>query len=41
MQILAFISHGLAADIALETQSQESMIASDVIKNLGAAFGNI
>ncbi len=30
--------HGLAGDIALETQSQESMLASDVVNCLGAAF---
>ncbi len=30
--------HGLAADIALEKQSVESMLATDVIENLGAAF---
>jgi len=30
--------HGLAADIALETQSVESLLATDVIENLGKAF---
>ncbi|MEO8712827.1 MAG: NAD(P)H-hydrate dehydratase, partial [Parafilimonas sp.] len=30
--------HGLAADITLQTQSQESMLATDVIESLGAAF---
>ena len=30
--------HGLAADITLETQSQESMLITDVIENLGKAF---
>ena len=32
--------HGLAADITLETQSQESMLITDVIENLGKAFKN-
>ena len=30
--------HGLAGDLALKDQSMESMIASDIIKNLGKAF---
>ena len=30
--------HGLAADITLKTQSKESMLITDVIENLGAAF---
>jgi len=30
--------HGLAADITLKTQSMESMLITDVIKNLGMAF---
>ena len=36
-------SHGhvLAADITLETQSQESMLITDVIENLGKAFKKI
>ena len=33
--------HGLAADITLEKQSEESMLASDVIENLGTAFNNL
>jgi len=33
--------HGLAADIALEKQSVESMLATDVIESLGAAFKKI
>lgn len=33
--------HGLAADMALETQSKESMIASDVVHYLGAAFSSL
>ncbi|MBS1747991.1 MAG: NAD(P)H-hydrate dehydratase [Bacteroidetes bacterium] len=32
--------HGLAADIALEKQSEESLLASDVIENLGSAFNS-
>lgn len=34
----AVFLHGLAADITLRNQSKESMIATDVIYNLGAAF---
>lgn len=30
--------HGLAADLALQHQSQESLLASDVIESLGSAF---
>lgn len=30
--------HGLAADITLQSQSMESMLATDVIENIGAAF---
>ncbi len=30
--------HGLSADIALNVQSEESMIASDIIENIGSAF---
>ncbi len=30
--------HGLAGDFALDTQSQESMIASDLIENIGKAY---
>jgi len=30
--------HGLAADHALINQSMETMIATDIIENLGAAF---
>ena len=33
--------HGLAADITLETQSEESMLITDVIENLGKAFKKI
>lgn len=33
--------HGLAADITLETQSEESMLITDVIDNLGKAFQKI
>jgi hypothetical protein len=36
-------SHGhvLAADITLETQSEESIFITDVIENLGKAFKKI
>ena len=33
--------HGLTADITLESQSPESMLITDVIKNLGQAFKKI
>lgn len=33
--------HGLAGDIALASQSQESMMASDIIENIGKAFKKI
>lgn len=39
--ILGVYLHGLAADITLETQSEESMIITDVIDNLGKAFQQI
>ena len=35
---LAVFLHGLSADITLENQSEESMIISDVIQNLGKAI---
>lgn len=36
--LLGVFLHGLAADITLETQSEESMLITDVIENLGNAF---
>jgi NAD(P)H-hydrate epimerase len=39
--ILGVYLHGLAADITLETQSEESMLITDVIENLGKAFKKI
>ena len=36
--LLGVYLHGLAADITLETQSEESMLITDVIENLGKAF---
>ena len=33
--------HGLAADITLQTQSEESMLITDVIENLGLAFKSL
>jgi hypothetical protein len=30
--------HGLAGDLTLQHQSQESMLATDIIENLGGAF---
>ncbi|MBV5342858.1 bifunctional ADP-dependent NAD(P)H-hydrate dehydratase/NAD(P)H-hydrate epimerase, partial [bacterium] len=39
--ILGVYLHGLAADRALNSQSHESMMAGDVIDNLGNAFNFI
>ena len=39
--ILGVYLHGLAADITLESQSNESMLITDVIENLGQAFKHI
>lgn len=39
--ILGVYLHGLAADITLESQSEESMLITDVIENLGNAFKKI
>ena len=36
--ILGVYLHGLAADLSLEIESQESLIASDIILNLGKAY---
>ena len=36
--IVGVYLHGKAADIALKQQSMESLIASDIIDNLGKAF---
>jgi NAD(P)H-hydrate repair Nnr-like enzyme with NAD(P)H-hydrate dehydratase domain len=33
--------HGLAADITLQSQSEESMLITDVIANIGLAFKQI
>jgi NAD(P)H-hydrate repair Nnr-like enzyme with NAD(P)H-hydrate dehydratase domain len=33
--------HGLAGDIAYSDSGPESLIASDIIKNIGAAFNKI
>ena len=33
--------HGLAADITLKTQSEESMLITDVIENIGLAFKSL
>jgi NAD(P)H-hydrate epimerase len=38
---LAVFLHGLSADITLQTQSEESMLITDVIENLGKAFQKI
>jgi len=39
--ILGVFLHGSAADLALKKQSEESLIASDIIKNLGRAFKHL
>jgi len=39
--ILGVYLHGLAADLTLKTQSSESMLITDVIENIGAAFKKI
>jgi NAD(P)H-hydrate epimerase len=39
--IIGVYIHGLAGNFALETESKESLIASDIIKNLGKAFNYI
>ncbi|HRH59403.1 MAG TPA: NAD(P)H-hydrate dehydratase, partial [Chitinophagaceae bacterium] len=36
--MLGVYLHGLAADIALENQSQESLLATDIIQYIGHAF---
>ncbi|NCB85811.1 MAG: bifunctional ADP-dependent NAD(P)H-hydrate dehydratase/NAD(P)H-hydrate epimerase, partial [Bacteroidia bacterium] len=33
--------HGLAGDLALSSQSEESLLPSDLIQNLGNAFTTI
>ena len=38
---LGIYLHGLAADITLQTQSEESMLITDVIENIGFAFKQI
>jgi ADP-dependent NAD(P)H-hydrate dehydratase / NAD(P)H-hydrate epimerase len=39
--ILGVFLHGLAGDLALKNQSEESLIARDIIDHLGAAFTKI
>jgi hydroxyethylthiazole kinase-like uncharacterized protein yjeF len=39
--LLGVYLHGLAADITLATQSEESMLITDVIQNIGSAFKKI
>lgn len=39
--ILGVYLHGLAADITLDSQSNESMLITDVIENIGLAFKQI
>ncbi len=39
--ILAAYLHGLAGDLALEHESEESLIASDICHNIGKAFKKV
>lgn len=39
--LLGVYLHGFAADLSLQIQSHESMLASDVVEHLGEAFNNI
>ena len=39
--MLGVYLHGLAGDLSLKNQSMESMIASDIIENLGKAFNQL
>ena len=39
--IFAVYLHGLAADIAVEKKGEETLIASDISKNIGYAFQQI
>jgi hydroxyethylthiazole kinase-like uncharacterized protein yjeF len=39
--VMGVYIHGLAADITLQAQSSESMLITDVIENMGAAFQQI
>jgi len=39
--MLGVYLHGLAGDLSLKDQSMESMIASDIIENLGKAFNQL
>jgi len=39
--LLGVFLHGLAGDLALENQSEESLMASEITNNLGKAFNHI
>ena len=39
--VLGVFIHGLAGDLALNRQSQESLIATDIIDQMGMAFKQI
>ena len=39
--VLGVYLHGLSADLALQTQSEESLLASDVAGNLGNTFKHL
>ena len=39
--LMGMFLHGLAADIGVQTLSQEALIAGDIIENLGKAFLSI
>jgi NAD(P)H-hydrate epimerase len=36
--VLGVYLHGMAGDIAAETHSQEAMVATDIIENMGNAW---
>jgi NAD(P)H-hydrate repair Nnr-like enzyme with NAD(P)H-hydrate dehydratase domain len=39
--VLGVFIHGMAGDLAVSEQSPESLIASDIINNIGNAFNKI
>ena len=39
--IMGVYLHGRAGDLAAETAGYEALIASDIIKNMGKAFGEL
>ncbi len=41
VSLLGTCLHGLAGDLALENESEESLIAGDIVENLGKAFAEL